>query len=82
MRKDLMSNKTPNEESNVRLSHYLKGSQSKGFTTSLSFEDNFISTDDTLVSAELMKNWVEEQNRVLRRHVNIKYPKFSEKEAS
>lgn len=75
-----MANKNHDADSDVRLSHYLKGSPSKGYTTSLSFEDCFISNEDSLVSAEVMKNWVEEQNRVLRRHINMKFPKFTESE--
>lgn len=71
-----MTDKIINDD--VKLSHYIKGSNAKGFTTSLSFEDSFISNDASLVSAEMMKSWVEEQNRVLRRHVNMKFPKFTE----
>lgn len=72
--------KSKDEDANIKLSLYLKGSQSKGFTTNLSFEDNFISGDDGLVSAEVMKNWAEEQSRILRRSVNLRYPKFVESE--
>ncbi|MDW1916340.1 MULTISPECIES: hypothetical protein [Vibrio] len=71
-----MKNTDEASGNNVRLSVFVKGSEQKGYTTDLAFEDSFVSNSDTLVSAEVMKNWVEEQNRLLRMHTNKKFPRF------